>query len=177
MVHVGPVSFTVSDLPPGLSGGPEAGPIVVWLRGEHDVSTDTALCRVSAGAIALDSAGLVLDLSEVEFMGASTLGVIVRAREFLRERSATLTVRSPSVFARRVISACGLDDLLSPSHREVGAVTGEALGSWVAVPATEQSDRQPGLFAPVPDRVPAGAGRTSARRAQDVSASGLAEIC
>ena len=88
-------------------------------------------------------------------MGASTLGVIVRAREFLRQRSASLTVRSPSAFARRVISVCGLDDLLGPSHREAGAVTGKALGSWVAVPATERSDRQPGPFAPVPDRVPA----------------------
>jgi hypothetical protein len=128
-----------------------------------------------ARTIALDSAGLVLDLSGVEFMGASTLGTIVRAREFLRERSASLTARSPSAFARRVISACGLDDLLSPSP-EVGAVTGNALGSWVAVAAAQRSDRQPGPFAPVPDRVRARAGRTSARRARDVSADGLAEI-
>ena len=174
MAHVGSAFFTVSDLPPGLSGGPEAEPIVVWLRGEHDASTDAALCQALARAIALDSAGLVLDLSGVEFMGASTLGVIVRAREFLRQRSASLTVRSPSAFARRVIRVCGLDDLLGPSPEVAGAVTGEALGSWVAVAATQRSDRQPSPFAPVPDRVPAR--RTSARRARDVIAGGLAEI-
>jgi anti-anti-sigma factor len=166
MAHVGSAFFTVSDLPPGLSGGPETEPIVVWLRGEHDISTDDALCQALARAIALDSAGLVLDLSGVEFMGASTLGVIVRAREFLRERSASLTVRSPSAFARRVISACGLGDLLGPSHGEPGGVTGKALRSWVAVPATERSDGQLGPSAPAPNRVPAHVG---ALRAQPVS--------
>jgi anti-anti-sigma regulatory factor len=70
-----------------------------------------------ARAIALDSAGLVLDLSEVEFMGASTLGTIVRAREFLRQRSASLSLRSPSTFVRRVIDACNLNDLLVPGPR------------------------------------------------------------
>ena len=58
-------------------------------------------------------------------MGASTLGVIARARELLRQRSASLTVRSPSAFARRVISLCGLNDLLGPSLEMAPDVTGE----------------------------------------------------
>ncbi len=43
----------------------------------------------------LDGAGLIVDLTAVEFMGASTLGVIARARELLRQRSASFTVRGP----------------------------------------------------------------------------------
>ena len=45
--------------------------------------------------MALGATALVIDLSELGFMGASTLGTIVRAREVLRRRSGTLTVRSP----------------------------------------------------------------------------------
>lgn len=45
---------------------------VVWLSGEHDLSTVAALSESLAGALALDEADLVLDLSGVEFMGAVT---------------------------------------------------------------------------------------------------------
>jgi hypothetical protein len=42
---------------------------VVWLSGEHDTSTVAALWETLAGALALDNADRVLDLSGVEFMG------------------------------------------------------------------------------------------------------------
>ena len=87
---------------------------VVWLRGEQDISTDEALRQALADATAPDSAALVLDLSEVEFMGASTLGVIVRARESLQRRSGSLVLRSPSALVRRLIDICHLNDLLGP---------------------------------------------------------------
>ena len=125
MAPVGPSFFTVSDRPPASPGGSEIGPIVVWLWGEHDLSTDSALWLTLARAIAIGSAGVIIDLSGVEFMGASTLGVIARARELLRQRSASLTVRSPSAFLRRVISVCGLDDLLGPSPEMAADVTGK----------------------------------------------------
>ena len=128
MASVGPSFFTVSDRPPASRAGSEIGPIVVWLWGEHDISTDRALGLALAGAIALDGAGLIVDLSAVEFMGASTLGVIARAREILRQRSASLTVRCPSAFARRVISVCGLNDLLGPSLETAADVTGKRSG-------------------------------------------------
>ena len=95
MPTAGSSFFTVSDRLPRGWGRAESAPIVVWLWGEQDLSTDDALRATLASAIALDSAGLVLDLSEVEFMAASTVGVIVRARELLRQRSASLAVRAP----------------------------------------------------------------------------------
>ncbi len=124
MAPIGPSFFTVPDRPPANGRGPEIGPTVVWLSGEHDISTDTALCLTLARAIAVGRAGVVLDLSGVEFMGASTFGVIARARDVLGQRSASLTVRSPSAFLRRVIGVCGLNDLLGPNPEMAADVTG-----------------------------------------------------
>ncbi len=138
MPLLGTSFFTLPEPSPFGVDGAEAGPVVVWLRGEHDLSTDDALCATLARAIALDSAGLVLDLSEVEFMAASTLGVIVRAREFQRRRSSSLTVRAPSACVLRVMDACGLNDLTGPSAQAAGA----ALGSWVGVPPARRGEGQ-----------------------------------
>ncbi len=93
MVVVGSSFFAVPDRYP-VPGrfDPE---LVVWLRGQHDESTEKALCLTLAHAIALGGRGLVLDLAEVRDMSPSTLAVIVRAREYLRQRSASLTVRAP----------------------------------------------------------------------------------
>jgi anti-anti-sigma factor len=136
--------FTIADRPTLPKGGPAAGPIVVWLRGEHDLSTDEALSKALARAIALGSTALVLDLSEVGFIAVSTLRVIVRAQRLLQHQSRTLTVRSPSPCARRAIGACGLHDLLGsglkglitelPAHEE-----GRALGMWVEVPSARRA--------------------------------------
>ena len=171
MAFVGSLS-TASRWPPVLRAGPEADPVVVWLRGEHDSSTDEALCLELARAIALNDAPLVLDMSEVELISASTLGVIVRAREFLRAHSRSLTVRSPSARARRVIDACGLGDLVVPGPEEAGDLMGKGLGSWVEVPAAERSDGRdaPLMAAPVPAQL----SRARARRAHPASTTGLA---
>ena len=85
----GPVAFPVRD----------CDRTVVWLRGEHDVSTVAALSQTMARAIALDDGDLVVDLSGVDFMDAATVGVIVRARDFLELQSRSLTLRAPSTCA------------------------------------------------------------------------------
>lgn len=119
--------------------GLDADRTVVWLSGEHDVSTVPALSDTIARAIALDGADLVIDLSGVDFIGAATVSVIIRAHGFLKLRSRSLVLRSPSPSAKRVIELCGLAELLDrpvvvvPRLPDVGG----ALGSWVAVPATD----------------------------------------
>jgi anti-anti-sigma factor len=144
MVPVGSSYLTVPNRARAPAAGAGACPAVVWLTGEHDISTDDALSRVLARAIALDATELVIDLSELEFMGASTLGTIVRAREYLRRRSGSLTVRSAPPMARRIIDICGLNDLLGPSTDDAGRPSGGALGSWVAVPVAAPSQGRPG---------------------------------
>ena len=85
---------------------------VVRLRGDHDVSTVPTLSVELARAIALSDADLVVDLRDVQFMDASTVGVIIGAREFLRCRGRSLTLRSLSGIARRLIETCDLEDLV-----------------------------------------------------------------
>jgi anti-anti-sigma factor len=133
MGHVGS-SHSVSDVRLSLPGvAPETGPTVVWLQGEQDIATDGELWRVLACVIGASDADIVVDLSDVELMSASTLGLIVMARALLRRRSRSLVLRSPSVSVRRIIGICGLDDLFGPSGQKTDDGAGEALGSWVAV--------------------------------------------
>ena len=93
---------------PHASPNFDAGSNVVWLRGEHDIFTLAGLWETMSRAIAFDDGDVVVDLSAVEFMGASTIGILVRARTILAKRSRSLTLRSPSPRALRVLGLCGL---------------------------------------------------------------------
>ena len=86
---------------------------VVWLQGDQDIATAGLLADALATAIASDDdSGIVVDLTDVDFLGAAAIGVILRGRGYLRETSRDLSVRSPSRGARRLLEACGLVDLL-----------------------------------------------------------------
>jgi stage II sporulation protein AA (anti-sigma F factor antagonist) len=91
--------------------GPESGASVLWLRGEHDISTVAALSAAIDRAVALDEPKVVIEMSEVEFMSAATVGVIVRANENLRSLSRSLTLVAPSPCVRRIFAVCGLSYL------------------------------------------------------------------
>jgi anti-anti-sigma factor len=60
--------------------GREAARVVVWLRGEHDISTVAELSAVLDGAAVLADVGLVVDLGKVRFIDASTIGAIIACR-------------------------------------------------------------------------------------------------
>jgi anti-anti-sigma factor len=130
---------------------------VVWLGGEHDVSTVDALSETLAGAIAIDDCDLVVDLSEVQFMGAATIGVLIWARELLQSRSRSLVLRSPSRCARRILDLCGQGDLLEPHRVDATPATGTAagaLGTWVTVPTADRVDQPAEASAPDPSSAP-----------------------
>jgi anti-anti-sigma factor len=112
---------------------------VVWLRGEHDLSTRAALSHIFTRAITFGTTDIVVDLSCVRFLDASTIGVLVAARKLASAGSLALTLRSPSNNARRLLDICGIELVESPpGNRMTPAV---ALRSWVAVPATRRGDR------------------------------------
>jgi anti-anti-sigma factor len=92
--------------------GREANDNVVWLRGEHDISTVTLVAEAIAAAINGDDTYIVVDLSGIHFMDAATIGVIIRARNDLLLQERTLWARSPSSQARRVLDLCRLTDFL-----------------------------------------------------------------
>jgi anti-sigma B factor antagonist len=131
--HRAPMEFAARD----------ADCTVVWVRGEHDIATVAALSETLAWAIALDDADVVVDLSRVTFMDASTVGAVVHAREELWLRARSLSVRAPSRSARRILEVCGLGHLVEvePDDDAATAVAGSALASWVAVRPLSRTDR------------------------------------
>jgi stage II sporulation protein AA (anti-sigma F factor antagonist) len=88
------------------------GAVVLHLRGEHDCSTVDALAETLAAAVARDEPRLVIDLSEVEFIDTATVRVLTRAGDVLAQQSRTMSIRSPSRAAARVLALCGASDLI-----------------------------------------------------------------
>jgi anti-anti-sigma factor len=122
----------------------EGGRTVVWLSGEYDVATLTALAERLATAIALDDADVVVDLTEVQFIDAATVGMLIRARDFLQPRSRHLTLRNPPRRVRRVLEVCGLTGLIDGAPVDAGqAMDRPAPASRLAAPLTDRADRPP----------------------------------
>lgn len=117
----------------------DAGYTIVWVRGEHDIATKVSLAVAIARAAQRDDADLLVDLSEVTFMDASTIGALVGSRNRLRTRSQSLQLRAPSPPARRVLELCGVAHLVQPGAADPAHPTGAAaaLSTWVdVVPST-----------------------------------------
>jgi anti-anti-sigma factor len=88
--------------------------LVIWLRGEQDLSTVVSVAETLAEATAAADRDVVVDLSRVEFIDATIVATLVRSRKALRTRSRKLTVRAPSPPARRLLGLCGLLGLVEP---------------------------------------------------------------
>ena len=88
--------------------------IVVRLWGEHDSSTVPALAALLASAVDREEANLVVDLSNVQFINAATIRVLAAAGDFWMGQSRTVTLRSPSRCARRVLDLCSMSGLCEP---------------------------------------------------------------
>lgn len=146
---------------------------VVWVRGEQDLATRVSLTLVIARAARLDDVPVLVDLSAVTFMDASTVGAIVGSRNRLASRGQSLELRAPSAPARRILELCGLTDLI---HTDPVHATGvsAALQTWVEVPPIEPSKRLDRETAPV---VAHGATRPSAERATaDLTVDATAQV-
>lgn len=166
MAHVGSSYVTVAGRGVLAFVGRDADRTVVWLRGSYDVSSMAALAELMARAIAIDDGDLVVDLNQVQFIDAASVGVLVRVHEFLGRRSRSLALRFPSRSARSVLDACGLTDLLDPRPVDATTTTGAAgaLGTWVAVPAVDRVDPRDDETPPEPSSTeePARAARVTA---------------
>lgn len=131
MVMNGPSSVEVAGARARWAGARK----IAWLWGEHDLATADRLAEFLVAESA-DGDDLVVDLSAISFMDASTISVLVRARARMAEQSRVLTVRSPSTLMERVFGCCGLDDLIeeaeAPPLMRPERVR-SALESWVAV--------------------------------------------
>lgn len=134
-----PTSPPVSVSRLGSPGGdPEC--TVLWMRGEHDIATKATLEVAIARAARRDDVPLLIDLSAVTFMDASTVGAIVGSGNRLRSRGQSLALRAPSPPALWVLKLCGLADLIQP-ERIQSTGPAAALASWVEVPTLRPTGR------------------------------------
>jgi anti-anti-sigma factor len=172
MIPIAFLSVTVSRR--GRLAFAQRGPpdVVVCFRGDQDLATVAELSGITAQAITLGEGDLVVDLSRIEFMDASTVGVLSWARELLGVRSRSLVVRSPSTCARRVLELCDLSDLIDPRSADTAVTaTAGALSTWVTVPAIDAIDRRAkaSTFDGLPETVLAGPlGATNETSPEDV---------
>jgi anti-anti-sigma factor len=85
---------------------------VVWLRGEHDLSSIEELIPAIATAVDIGRSDLVIDLSRVEFMDSTTIDQILGARIRLEAEGRKARVRDPSPSARYLLEICELTHLV-----------------------------------------------------------------
>jgi anti-anti-sigma factor len=95
--------------------------VVVRLAGELDLSTSAELCRrLSQVARTGGGSRIVLDLSDVHFIDAHSVGVIVGAREAAAARGGTLLVAGLRALPARVFSLLGLEPIVKRCDDESG---------------------------------------------------------
>ncbi len=91
----------------------------VALRGEYDAANAHTLWNQLAFVIAVDHADLLVDVSEVTFLDASTITVFIRAQAKLNRCGRRFSLCSLSIPAERVISICRLESLVDTAKYRV----------------------------------------------------------
>ena len=81
---------------------------VVRLAGELDLYNAAQVREALTGAASDSASRVVVDLSEVEFMDSTALGVLIEARRWLNNRRAFL-LAAPGLETRRALEISGLD--------------------------------------------------------------------
>lgn len=84
---------------------------ILWLHGDLDIATLPEESLAMASAIA-EELPLIVDMSGVGFLDASTIGLLASSATFVTARAGSLSVRAPSPSVRRVLVICGLDGLI-----------------------------------------------------------------
>jgi anti-sigma B factor antagonist len=85
---------------------------IVAVVGELDISTAPELRGALVDAAAADPSHVVVDLTELEFLDSTGLGVIIGAFGRAKEAAGTLRVVCPQERFRRLFRITGLDGLM-----------------------------------------------------------------
>ena len=89
----------------------EDGATVIHVRGEIDIASCERLRDAIEPHLGTRQS-IVLDLSDVEFMDSSCLGVLQTARGTMTADGGSLVLRNPSAVAQRLLTAAQAEDLL-----------------------------------------------------------------
>lgn len=88
---------------------------IVSLWGEHDLCTADQVARALGRAVDAGAGDIVIDLAQVSFLDASTLGPIAGTDGMLRQQTRSLWVRFPSRLTSRMLTVCDMTRLLEAS--------------------------------------------------------------
>ena len=119
------VTILRSDRPPWT---------VLSVGGELDVVGAPDLRQAVVQAVAEGCRGLILDLSQLDFVDSFGIGAVVGALKRLRQRGGELALVCPSPRVRRVFEICDLDRIIAIHDSIDGAVRSTAV-SAAAPPA------------------------------------------
>jgi anti-anti-sigma factor len=111
---------TIDNAPPGWT--------LIRLRGELDVATAPDLReRLLETLNRLTPAGLILDLSSLEFIDSSGTAVLVHTERRAKLLGCTLVLVAPQAPVARVLQICGLDQHFL-IFKNIAAAVGSAHG-------------------------------------------------
>ena len=99
--------------------------IIVSLWGEHDLCTAATVVAALSRAVDAGAGDVVVDVADVSFLDASTLGLITCAHGTLRHQARSLSLRSPSRFTARLLEVCDLAWLIEAPTWAGGAPHGD----------------------------------------------------
>lgn len=85
----------------------------VAVTGELDFHSAPKLRETILGLVADGNVDVIVDLSKLDFIDSSGLGILVAAFNRTREEGGSLYLRSPSPQTSRVLEISGLNKLLS----------------------------------------------------------------
>ena len=102
------------------TSGPDC--VLVSVAGELDLFTAPQLGSLLDRSIEQGATSVTVDLSEVTFLDAAALGVLVRAAQHFGSDSGTLRVICPDARLRRLFEITGLDEMLTICASGEGAL-------------------------------------------------------
>jgi len=85
---------------------------VVVLRGDVDFSAESALSEALSRVILLRSGHVAVDLAQLEFIDTAGVRVLTACRHMLERDGRSMTLRSPSSLAARILRVFALSDLV-----------------------------------------------------------------
>jgi len=107
----------------------ESKPPIIELEGEVDVYTAPQLKQQMINLLESGARELVVDLTKVDYLDSTALGVLIGGLKRMRERDGNMVLVCPSPRIRRVFEITGLDkifDIFNTAEDAMEVSGGEA---------------------------------------------------
>lgn len=108
----------------------EKEPPVITLEGEVDVYTAPELKKQMITLLEAGARELVVDLTAVDYLDSTVLGVLIGGLKRMRERDGNLRLVCPSPRIRRIFEITGLDKIFDIYNSEQEAREAVRKETW-----------------------------------------------